>query len=110
MDGTDTKDLMKHFDDAANKAAEQRSVHIDVEKYQHMLDGSGMNEAQKREVLEALWSMIVTFVDLGFGVHPVQQACGQLKKELDQGGKAESDQVNCDKPELKNSFNDAPEQ
>ena len=33
-----------------------------------------MTVAEKREFLEALWSIIVAFVDLGFGIHPVQQA------------------------------------
>lgn len=101
MDGPDNNDLLQSFNQVSSNAAE---------KYQYMLDGSGMNDAQKQDVLEALWSMVVAFVDLGFGVHPVQQACGQLEKELDQSANAESDQVKCKKPDLKNTFNDAPEQ
>ncbi|MEE9453112.1 MAG: hypothetical protein V3V13_01850 [Paracoccaceae bacterium] len=82
MDGTDSRDLLQSFNKAAAKAAQNRIIHVDVEKYQHLLDDSGMNNAQKREVLEALWSMIVAFVDLGFGVHPMQEICGQ---ELENG-------------------------
>jgi hypothetical protein len=38
-------------------------------------------EAQKRELIETLWQIIVAFVDLGFDLNPHQQAeqksCGQ---------------------------------
>ena len=46
-------------------------------QYEHFLEDQGLSAEQKRAMLEALWSIIVSFVDLGFGVHPVQQACGQ---------------------------------
>jgi hypothetical protein len=36
-----------------------------------------ISEDDKRQMIEALWSIMVSFVDLGFGVHPVQQACGK---------------------------------
>lgn len=52
-------------------------IAFDVERYQHFLDDQGLSADQKRAMLEALWSIIVGFVDLGFGIHPVQQACGQ---------------------------------
>jgi len=50
---------------------------VDVEKYQSFLDGADMTEAQKEEFLQSLWSIIVSFVDLGFGVHPLQEVCGE---------------------------------
>lgn len=52
-------------------------VTFDVSRYEHFLEDQGLSAEQKRAMLEALWSIIVSFVDLGFGVHPVQQACGQ---------------------------------
>ena len=52
-------------------------VTIDYERYEHFLEDSDWSEDQKRQFIEALWSIIVSFVDLGFGVHPAQQACGQ---------------------------------
>ena len=42
-------------------------VSVDVEKYKAFLDGSDMTESQKEEFLQALWSIVVTFVELGFG-------------------------------------------
>ena len=47
---------------------------LDVEYFQSLLDDSDAPEAEKRKLIEELWSIIVGFVDLGFGIHPVQQA------------------------------------
>jgi len=57
-------------------------LRLDVSLYEKHLAGSDMTEAEKREFLETLWSIIVGFVDLGFGIDPVRQAqdaaaCGQ---------------------------------
>lgn len=56
-----------------------KSLTIDAELYQHMLDDSDMTEAEKAEFLEALWSIVVAFVELGYGIHPAQEVCGQDK-------------------------------
>lgn len=56
-------------------------VTVDYELYKHYLEDTDLDEQQKREVLEALWSIITSFVSLGFGVHPLQEIaqlqCGQ---------------------------------
>ena len=67
------------------------SLTIDYALYQKYLDNSDMSDAHKCEFLDALWLIIVSFVDLGLGVHPLQQVddahganngkeaeCGQL--------------------------------
>ena len=54
---------------------------LDYEAYAPYLEDSNMSEAQKREFLETLWSIIVSFVDLGFGAHPIQQACGEERAQ-----------------------------
>lgn len=64
--------------DLAPSSGTQRSLQVDVAKYQAMLDAPDLDEEQKRQFIEALWQVIVAFVDLGFQVHPVQQACGQV--------------------------------
>lgn len=66
------------------------SVGIDLSPYEALLADSDMSEADKTALLEALWSIVSSFVQLGFGVHPVQQAeamredharaCGQVAK------------------------------
>lgn len=47
---------------------------IDWDLYAAMLDESDLTEDEKKEFIETLWSIVVAFVDLGFGIHPVQQA------------------------------------
>ncbi|WP_305477524.1 hypothetical protein [Shimia thalassica] len=56
-----------------------RSVEIDIDAYQSLLDQSGLTNQQRTEFLEAIWSVIVAFIDLGFEVHPAQQSTGNIK-------------------------------
>lgn len=53
------------------------ALFIDWDLYGQYLEDSDMSDDQKREFLETLWSIMVSFVDLGFGLHPTQQACEQ---------------------------------
>ncbi|MEM8692608.1 MAG: hypothetical protein AAGG57_12085 [Pseudomonadota bacterium] len=65
-------------DDLRAGSGTSRSLRVDIAKYQAMLDAPDLDEERKRQFIEALWQVIVAFVDLGFQVHPVQQACGQV--------------------------------
>ena len=71
------------FDNGTTHA--KPTVTVDVEKYQAFLDGADMTEEEKEEFLQALWSIIVSFVELGFGVHPVQ-AAGEQATEFESNG------------------------
>lgn len=51
---------------------------IDWELYGKYLEESDLSDAEKRAFLETIWSIVVSAVDLGFGVHPVQQAAGNI--------------------------------
>jgi len=51
---------------------------VDWELYGEYLDESDLSDAEKREFLETIWSIVVSAIDLGFGVHPVQQAAGNI--------------------------------
>jgi len=53
------------------------TLSVDVALYQSYLDDTGLSDAQKEELLHTLWSIVWSFVDLGFDVHPLQEACGQ---------------------------------
>jgi len=80
---------------------------VDVEKYQAYLDGADMTEAQKEEFLQALWSIIVSFVDLGFGVHPLQEVCGENADCDSKNAKKAFDMIGSDTiktEELDNDF------
>lgn len=53
---------------------------LDIALYESYLQDSDITEDQRHEFLKALWSIVVGFVDLGFGIHPLQQTgqgCGQ---------------------------------
>jgi len=58
------------------------ALSIDWDLYLAHLEESDLSDAQKREFIQTLWSIVVSFVDLGFGTHPLQQArpdeCAQL--------------------------------
>ncbi|MEM9764152.1 MAG: hypothetical protein AAF968_16865, partial [Pseudomonadota bacterium] len=84
--------------DGADQAAHPspRTLEVDVERYQHLLDDPALTDAQKQEIIEALWSIIISFVDLGFGVHPAQQACGQLGENQPARPAAMHNQVYCE--------------
>ena len=51
-----------------------RASQEDLREYLVHLDHTQLSEAQKLEVLQALWSIMSTLVDLAFGTDPVQQA------------------------------------
>lgn len=64
-----------------SEAPARNVVQVDYEKYLHFLDDEDLDESQKITLLESLWSILLSFVDLGFGIHPVQQAI-EDKKEI----------------------------
>lgn len=72
---------------------ERPVVRLDVEKYQHYLDESGFSDQEKQAFIETLWTLIVTLVDLGIGVHPVQLACGQTGNSAPEIGAESGDLV-----------------
>lgn len=69
-DTTEVESLSERFDTSSKPM-----IAVDVEKYQAYLDGSDMTDKEKEQFLQSLWQIIVGFVELGFGVHPVQEAC-----------------------------------
>lgn len=58
---------------------------IDWELYAAMLEESDMPMDQQKELIEALWSIVVMFVDLGFDLNPVTQICGEPEDVLADG-------------------------
>ena len=41
------------------------------------LEDADIAEDQKRELIETLWAIVTTFVDMGFQLNPPRQSCGQ---------------------------------
>ncbi|MCO5057452.1 MAG: hypothetical protein M9905_06160 [Rhizobiaceae bacterium] len=50
------------------------ALRVDWALFEHHLEDEDLTEQEKREFIEALWYIIVSFVDLGFGIEPVNQA------------------------------------
>ena len=61
---------------------------IDWELYGRYLDDSDLPEADKRLLIETLWSIVVSFVDLGFRLGPVAESCGQAGRPDTDAGAA----------------------
>lgn len=47
-------------------------VELDIALYQSFLDDADISDTQKEALIETLWSIVTSFIDLGFGVHPAQ--------------------------------------
>ena len=55
---------------STSDAPRRPTLTLDVALYEGYLADRDLDAAQKRALLEALWSIIVGFVDLGFAVEP----------------------------------------
>lgn len=75
------------------------TLSVDVERYQHFLDESDLSEAQKAEFIQSLWNIMMSFVELGFGVHPLQEVCGKDAGTSTLSTDADSDALSLDHPQ-----------
>lgn len=55
---------------------------FDPDAFRDHLEDFEMSGADETAFLKALWSILVGFVDLGFEIHPVQQAIGAAGPEI----------------------------
>jgi hypothetical protein len=78
---------------AVFSASSRPVLTVDIRKYQALLDSSQATEKEKEEFLRALWSVVSTFVELGFGVHPLQEVCGQISTNTSPSAKDDFDKV-----------------
>jgi hypothetical protein len=72
---------------------------FDAQEFVHFLAESDWTEEQKLEFIQELWQIVVSFVDLGFDLHPVQQVIASPSMlEPDSDGVLESGhtQKNCE--------------
>jgi hypothetical protein len=51
---------------------------FDASKYLHYIADEGLSEAQATALLRAYWDIYVGFVDIAFGIDPVQQVVDRL--------------------------------
>lgn len=79
------------------------TLHLDITLYQEIMDDPSIPDDQKHELIENLWAIAVACVDLGLGLHPLQQACGQFELYEEIPTIFADDVVNCDHA-IKNEF------
>lgn len=80
---TTQKERTTRFTPYTDESESHPVMTVDYERYAHFLEDADLTEEQKQEFLQTLWNIIVEFVSLGWGVHPLQQAqspCGQVKE------------------------------
>jgi hypothetical protein len=87
---TDTKEATQPF----------APLSIDWELYGQYLEDSDLSEEDKRACIEALWSIMVSFVDMGFRLAPLPEICGQVLPLEAASDKNDTAMINC-----KDSFN-----
>lgn len=62
--------------------ADKPTLGVDVDYYQSIIDDPDVSESRKRELIEIVGAIIMNFIDIGFGVHPIQLA--RLEKHQQQ--------------------------
>ncbi|WP_143071532.1 hypothetical protein [Tranquillimonas rosea] len=77
--------IIRHFEDAASGSSS-----FNIAAYLHHLDHVDMAEAEKLALVQALVPVVLNFVDLGLGTHPVQEACGKQVKSVACGAETDS--------------------
>lgn len=80
-----------------NTRPASKSLEVDFALYEHWLEDDDLTEDEKRDFLEALWSIIVSFVDLGWGVHPASEFCGKRQNGPDRIPAGGADMVGSEK-------------
>ena len=49
-------------------------LRFDPQAYMDYVKDADLTEAEAHELLQAIWLVITSFVDMRFGIHPIQQA------------------------------------
>lgn len=60
-------------------------LRFDPAEYMHYVEEMGLTEAQGIALLRAIWDIYVSWVDLGFGINPLQQAMDKSGEVLPSG-------------------------
>jgi len=71
------------------------ALELDMSLYQDILDDPSILDDQKQELIETLWAIAVACVDMGLGLHPLQQACGQFEVYNEVPNMVPTDVVEC---------------
>lgn len=74
------------------------AIQFDAREFAHFLAESDLTESQKLDYIQTIWGIVLQFIDMGFGIHPIQtalgeQACGQIEDAAALCSDADSDMV-----------------
>lgn len=83
------------------------AIQFDAQEFAHFLDESDLTHEQKLEYIRTVWQIVLQFIDMGFGIHPLQQACGSFDEAAVLCGVADSDALKSPHPELCTDFESA---
>lgn len=53
------------------------AMKLDIQKYTRFVEDFDLSGKQKRELIQAVWQIMESFVDRGWGIHPLQQGSGK---------------------------------
>lgn len=81
-----------------------RTLTLDVKKYEHFFEDEDYSDQQKQDYLQALWSILVTFIHLGVEVRPVAEDCGKPTDRNDLGPDTASTVVRSKSQNLNSKF------
>lgn len=51
-----------------------KRLDFDWKLYEDYIENPDLTDEEKEQTIKAMWNIVNSFVDFGFGVHPVQQA------------------------------------
>lgn len=80
------------------------AIQFDAQEFAHFLDESDLTHEQKLEYIQTVWQIVLQFIDMGFGIHPLQQACGQIDEAAVLCGAADSSMVSFSHSTICNDF------
>lgn len=67
-------------------------LHVDTARFAHHLESWDASGDEKAEYLTLIWRIVVQFVDIGYGIHPLssatQESCGQASEKTGHGAAA----------------------
>jgi len=65
----------------AGASAPQPRLEFNAQDYVAYVDDMDLTQEEAETLLRALWDIMMAFVDMGFGIHPVQEKAGDKNAE-----------------------------
>jgi len=87
--------MIKKQGDQRQELPDRRcSLTLDAQKYQAMLDHPDISQSQKAELIQALWTFVISFMDLGYEIKTLE-TCGKQECVFDPGEGSQFPMLPC---------------